>query len=266
MRLEGLAARYGVARSYRTDRGELVTVGRDTIVAVLEALGVDTAGRGWIARAAAAHDAERAAWLVEPVLVAWDGALTVPQGAELLTLEDGTVRHGADIGGQSVPAGYHELQVRAGTRTERVLVISTPVRAWRPRGRARHWGVYAPLFALHRHDHAGPGDLGDLARLVAWVAEQGGDTVLTLPLLASFLDEPQEVSPYSPVSRLMWNELYAAVDREAAVPGANGLLDYAAAAAGTRGPSRPSSWRSTAIPSGAQEVLQFLAARPEVTD
>ena len=46
MTLASLAARYGVARSYRTDRGELVTVGRDTVVAVLDALGVDTAGRG----------------------------------------------------------------------------------------------------------------------------------------------------------------------------------------------------------------------------
>jgi 4-alpha-glucanotransferase len=40
----------------------------------------------------------------------------------------------------------------------------------------------------------------------------GGDVVATLPLLASFLsgigEEPFEFSPYSPASRLMWNELY----------------------------------------------------------
>ena len=30
----------------------------------------------------------------------------------------------------------------------------------------------------------------------------------TLPLLATFLDEPFEPSPYAPASRLFWNELY----------------------------------------------------------
>ena len=38
MNLAGLAGRYGVARWYRTDQGERVDVGRDTIVAVLDAL------------------------------------------------------------------------------------------------------------------------------------------------------------------------------------------------------------------------------------
>jgi hypothetical protein len=46
VKLASLAARYGVARSYRTDRGERVEVGRDTIVAILGALGVETSGRG----------------------------------------------------------------------------------------------------------------------------------------------------------------------------------------------------------------------------
>ncbi len=32
--------------------------------------------------------------------------------------------------------------------------------------------------------------------------------VATLPLLAAFLDEPFEPSPYAPASRLFWNELY----------------------------------------------------------
>jgi len=36
----------------------------------------------------------------------------------------------------------------------------------------------------------------------------GGDMAATLPLLASYLDEPFEPSPYSPVSRLFWNEFY----------------------------------------------------------
>jgi 4-alpha-glucanotransferase len=267
--LAGLAARYGVARSYRTDRGELVTVARDTVVAVLDALGVDTAGRGWIARAVEAHDAERAARLVDPVVVAWNGALPLPRDADAfsLQLEDGATVDGGDAGLlHEIPAGYHWLEVAKGARTATALVISTPVRAWRPPGRPRHWGVYAPLFALHRGDAPGPGDLSDLAGLLAWVAELGGDTVLTLPLLAAFLDEPQEVSPYSPVSRLMWNELYAAVDRAPVGPAADGLLDYPAAARATRAAIEDTVALIDHDPLAGAQVLQFLAQRPEVTD
>jgi 4-alpha-glucanotransferase len=73
----------------------------------------------------------------------------------------------------------------------------------------------------------GVGDFGDLARLADWVGECGGRVVGTLPLLAAFLDEPFEPSPYAPVSRLFWNELFldvAAVPELADAPDARRLL------------------------------------------
>jgi 4-alpha-glucanotransferase len=51
----------------------------------------------------------------------------------------------------------------------------------------------------------GVGDLSDLARLSSLVSAHGGSFVATLPFLASFPNEP---SPYSPASRLFWNELF----------------------------------------------------------
>ena len=49
--------------------------------------------------------------------------------------------------------------------------------------------------------------------MLEWVGDAGGQVVATLPLLAAFLDEPFDPSPYSPASRLFWNELYLDVTR-----------------------------------------------------
>jgi 4-alpha-glucanotransferase len=46
-----------------------------------------------------------------------------------------------------------------------------------------------------------------------WSSGLGARVVGTLPLLPSFLDEPFEPSPYSPMSRLFWNEFFVDVTR-----------------------------------------------------
>jgi 4-alpha-glucanotransferase len=64
------------------------------------------------------------------------------------------------------------------------------------------WGLFIPLYAAHTKAKQ-TGDLSVLQQYLDWTRELGGGIVATLPLLASFDDEP---SPYSPVSRLFWNE------------------------------------------------------------
>src|SRR5690606_9400624 len=85
-----------------------------------------------------------------------------------------------------------------------------PRAAWRsPAGENdRLWGVFVPLYALHGQSSWGAGDFSDLRKLVDWVDEQEGDLVATLPLLASQWDFSDDPSPYSPTSRLFWNEFY----------------------------------------------------------
>lgn len=110
-----------------------------------------------------------------------------------------------------LPPGYHRLTVeRAGNQSE-VLLLSPPsAGAYLPRGRhaARTWGVFLPLYALHSDRSWGCGDFTDLDALMDWVSQLGGGVVATLPFLAAFLDAPFEPSPYAPVSRLFWNELF----------------------------------------------------------
>jgi 4-alpha-glucanotransferase len=176
---------------------------------------------------------------VDAVLVAWDGSLeSIPlraAAADLggpyeasLELEEGgevawhpgrvAVRDRAVMDGtehvelvargfRRLPLGYHRLHVRVGVRRGRALVISAPRRGPRPPG--RRWGVFLPLYALHSSRSWGVGDLSDLGDLMEWAAGLGAGFVATLPLSAAFLRPPLvEPSPYAPVSRLFWNELY----------------------------------------------------------
>lgn len=119
----------------------------------------------------------------------------------------------------TVPLGYHDLHVSIGERGEsgryEALLIAAPRRAatWDAVLGAGGWGLFAPLYALWEEGAGGGGPVGPpsfrlLERLAARVAHHGGAVVGTLPLLAAFLDEPYEPSPYTPVSRLFWNELY----------------------------------------------------------
>lgn len=147
---------------------------------------------------------------------------------------------------EPLPSGYHTLAVVVGSVRHEMLIIAAPRRAYVPGADAaasrgaggRGWGVFVPLYALHSGRSWGTGDFSDLETLADWLAALGGDVVATLPLLAAFLDEAQasslfEPSPYAPVSRLFWNELFVDVDRAPELersPAARALL----AAADTR--------------------------------
>jgi 4-alpha-glucanotransferase len=123
-----------------------------------------------------------------------------------------------------LPWGYHNLQIDADGKSFHSLIVSAPRKAFahnaaeqadaavhRTNGKSsqqRPWGVFLPLYALRSQRDWGVGDFTDLGGLMEWIGRMGGSDVGTLPLLAAFLDEPLEISPYRPVSRLFWNELY----------------------------------------------------------
>lgn len=114
-----------------------------------------------------------------------------------------------------LPWGYHRLTLEIQGRSFACLVIAAPPKSY-TLGTAqggRIWGVCLPLYAVHSRRSWGGGDLSDLGALMEWVTGLGGSVVGTLPLLATFLDEPFDPSPYAPASRLFWNELYVDVTR-----------------------------------------------------
>src|SRR5262249_44644460 len=73
--------------------------------------------------------------------------------------------------------------------------------------------------------NANAGSLHDLNAVTDWSASRGGRIGATLPLLAAFLDKPFEPSPYSPASRLFWNEFFCDVG-ESRRSDSSGIVDY----------------------------------------
>jgi 4-alpha-glucanotransferase len=239
--LRQLAHLYDVQESYVNVRGTRIRASIDSTVAVLRAMGAPIASARDAPAALQARRQELARRPVEPVIVAWNGhlrdvdvriplarghgtvrfALTeegaepaewdVAAATETGAPEDGSVPARVAVR-RRLPIGRHSLWLDTGGAPASALVLSAPKRCPQPAG--RWWGVFAPLYALRADDDWGLGSFSELGGLRRWIDDVGGSVTATLPLFAQFLDEPMlEPSPYSPVSRLFWNETYIDVAR-----------------------------------------------------
>lgn len=241
-----LARLHGVATSYIDASGIKRDADPRAIAAVLAGLGspADTADQA--AASEKARIQSITSRLIEPVTPVWIGkAASVEVAAEALGRGAGrftiALEDGGEIGGaveasslkkttsksfegvsrsiirfpvpRKLPAGYHTLRIEGARGPLETLLIVSPRKAFRhDTGRAAGaWGVFCPLYALRAERNMGVGDLTDLETLTRWSAELGGNVVATLPMLAAFLGDrpgPFDPSPYNPVSRLFWNELF----------------------------------------------------------
>ncbi|MCI0484506.1 MAG: 4-alpha-glucanotransferase, partial [candidate division NC10 bacterium] len=247
--LRALASLYGVHTAYYDVARRRRPASPEALRLVLRALGAPL--ESFHDAAAALRERRESLWKrgVEPVTVAWDGG---PAALELrlptdqargplachLGLESGDVKKWtidsarlAPVGAVEVegeryvtkrlplphrlPWGYHRLAVETHGRLFECMIIAAPLQAYasHDESTSKAWGVFLPLYALHSELSWGGGDFADLEALVEWVASRGGSVVATLPLLAAFLDEPCDPSPYAPASRLFWNEFYLDVRR-----------------------------------------------------
>lgn len=107
-------------------------------------------------------------------------------------------------------SGYYPLHLGPHELILAVAPPRCPSMAQYCGGRRRVWGLAAQLYSLRRMGDGGVGDLGALAQLVRAAAAQGADAVAISPLHAMFPAARDIFSPYSPSSRLLFNELYAA--------------------------------------------------------
>jgi 4-alpha-glucanotransferase len=304
--LSELARLYGVERSYEGMDGRPRRAERSALSAVLRALGAQLEDDGNAHSALRARRAELDALGMQPVVVAWDGALPAvrvrlagreaDRAAIEIRLESGdimtrscapepiaararagwTPTHALRLGAR-LPIGYHQLQVETAGATLHTLIIAAPRHAYLP-AKVRDWGVFVPLHALCSASSWGAGDYGDLARTARWVDAQGGSFLATLPLLPTFLDVPFEPSPYSPASRLFWSDFFvdvtlvpgwsprADLDDEIAACRRGQLVDYRRIAALKRREMERALGESRDAPHVIEGMRQFAAAHPRVED
>lgn len=225
--LRRLADAHGIEPRYRDLAGNIRRASAVSLLAALRAIGVpigsvEEAPGFW------REHRSRSAPLVDPVAVVWDGrggVVSVRAGVgdvECRLAVEGGGERAWSVRGRSgaaaalrlpggLPIGRHHLEVRHGAEEAVVTVLSAPARVGDERP-ARELGLFFPLYAVRSARNWGVGDLTDLDELVRWAGGAGCGSVGLLPMLASFLEKPLEPSPYAPVSRLFWNELYIDVE------------------------------------------------------
>ncbi|MEX0876200.1 MAG: 4-alpha-glucanotransferase [Phycisphaerales bacterium] len=301
--LDALARLKGIQRRYVDGTGQRRHASDEAVMAVLRAMGtpIEQPPQARDRLRAIENETERP--LCEPVIVIWRTPKAVlslgpgcrdagPIEAEL-NCEDGShTSWNAPQGktelsvGQDLPIGIHRLRVRCGAREDTGTVLVAPPRCHAPEQETAI-GLFLPLYALRTDGNPGVGTLGELKELGRWAQGRGARLIGTLPLLSTFLDEPFEPSPYMPVSRSIFGELF--VDLEDAAKRYElgdlkqllGSPDWRAQAARLRGErlvDYRASWHivrqglgtaTTEIyrkPGLRQQVESFAAADPLLTE
>lgn len=220
---------HGVRVSYVAYDKQEHEIEPEVLVGVLGALGVPIGSAGEAAALVAQRRHELQARWLEPVVVhRTEGAAdtTVALGADLdpratwvtLRPEHGADRHLrlaevtadgrgislAALAGAPLAPGYHELVLEAEGEEAAALVVAAP----RCPPAERSWGLFMPLYAVRTAADWGAGSYPDLGELGRLTGRFGGSFVGTLPLYPGFPEEPVDPSPYRPLTRLGYNELY----------------------------------------------------------
>jgi 4-alpha-glucanotransferase len=246
--LTELAEAYGVATDFWDWRGNHVTVGLETVVAVLTSLDVAVETPEAVKQSLA--DVREAPWrrTLPPCTVVRQGEareipVHVPDGDRVtvrVLFEDDrpplALAHldryveprlvaGALVGEATValpsdlPLGWHTIEARTGgtgAGISTATLVVTPAHLALPESMGEHgraWGFMTQLYSVRSRRSWAHGDLEDLGELARWSGtELGAGFVLVNPLHAPAPTVPVEPSPYLPVTRRFVSPLYIRVE------------------------------------------------------
>jgi 4-alpha-glucanotransferase len=221
----------------------------------------------------------RAAWavprLVPPLHIHTGTPIVVPARVAHASIEvadsalDVEARHGTEhdliLLPTELPVGCHPLSIDTDRGRAATVVVVAPPTMPRSEAYDRTAGLFVPTYAMWEEDRPLPSfrHLHDVARRLKSI---GIDVVSTLPLYATFLDDPFDPSPYSPVSRLHWNEVYLDDDDLPAAPvtASTDHVDWRALAARRRGQLMDAARHLDA--EQRERLTRFVAEHPDVAD
>ena len=206
------------------------------------------------------------------MIVGSGGRIAVGEGIDhaALTLSDGTVvdldvTDGYVDVAEPLAIGCHVLALGGPGAEEVTTIVSAPPTMPTSAALAGGAAVFAPAYALWENESPLP-SFSHLTALGRALPTLGVNTLITLPLYAAFLDDPFDPSPYAPISRLHWNEVYLDDELlpEAPVPQIGHLIDWRALG------RRRRTQLLDAVPELpgelAAEVHEWAASNPDVTD
>lgn len=245
-----LARSYGIATSYIDYRNKRVVIPQDVLCRFIKSVSGEDINKDTpladLTRLYENIRQDQITRIIPTTLVIWDGMFPKfwmwlaendksvqcelhPEHGENITVQELEIEKYAifrTINGKTymrtrlkwtspVPYGYYTLRIRTedGRAGESMLISAPAQMAELP----KCWGVFAPVYALRGETMQGTGTYGDLLQAARMIKNYGGEFLGTLPLLPlKYEGERPEYSPYSPLSRLFWNELFLDVT---ALPG-----------------------------------------------
>ncbi len=180
---------------------------------------------------------------------------------------DVVVRRGDEIDSIELPLdlpfGCHLLEFNAAAGPGETIVVVAPPTMPRAERFQGSGSLFVPTYALWERKHPLP-SFRHLHAVARQAHSSGIKAVSTLPLYATYLDDPFDPSPYSPVSRLHWNEVYLDDDDlpTAPVPPMGEIIDWKVLAERRR--HQLVDAVANLSPEVQAELTAFAAAHPDV--
>lgn len=227
--LKALATQCGIATGYRSIQGKYIQVPQETLMVCLEAMGFEDFSLEGLRKSLEEEKRrrQRHAFVVH-VLRKCRKRLHLPpdigEGEAFVRDEEGRIISSFPFSppilevvlSKEAPWGYYTLTLipRRGQEMSSLLIFS-PCEAYLEDGKI--WGVHGALFALTTERSQGIGDLKDLEAVQNAVLTFQGKFLGFLPLHLTAKVTPQEISPYLPLSRMLFDPIYLPLEEVVAL-------------------------------------------------
>jgi 4-alpha-glucanotransferase len=109
-----------------------------------------------------------------------------------------------------LPEGYHQLTLTVNKQPSKCHLIIAPATCYSAEEASKNkvWGYATQLYSIRSERNLGMGDFGDLNNMIINSSKQGASTLGLNPLHSLYQNNPEHISPYSPISRSFLNTLY----------------------------------------------------------